>query len=266
MRQIPCIIAFIAATQPLGACRPAVDAPDSIEEMVVFAFARFEEEPALQAVVAPVHAWADEHEEQAREGWAVDQLSADDLATARVDDVDLDGLIGALGLADYTSGLRDVLDGITSPDKAAIYERTESSVVTSESGDRACFLDGDCETYAFEVEEVTKMPVIGRSKRTVRSELRWVDAEGEPFVVMRQVSPDPVAFYADVPLMAIDQQYGLVVLRPVAGGGVRRVEAFWVEARVIGADLPEGFAVHITVGQFQKAASDIDAWVDAGKP
>jgi len=259
MRSIPCIIALAAG------CQPAVQAPDTVEEMVVFAFARFEEAEALQAVVDPVHAWADDHEEQAREGWAVARLSEEDLATAQVEDVELEGLIGALGLADYRSELSVVLDAITSPDKAAIYERTETSEVTFEQGDRACFVAGDCEQYVFETVETTKMPVIGRSTRRLRSELRWVDTAQERFVVMRQVSPDPVAFHAEVPLLAIDQQYGLVVLRPRPDGGVRRVEAFWVEARVIGADLPEGFAVRLTVSQFQKAAADIDAWAE-GSP
>lgn len=229
----------------------------------MFAFARFQDTPSLQAVVAPVHTWADANEVQAREGWAVARLSADDLATAGVDDADLGGLIGALGLADYTASMRDVLDGITSPDKDEIYERTESVDVLWEDGDRACFLDGDCESYAFEIVETTKMPVIGRSTRRLRSELRWVTRDEERFVVMRQVGPDPVEFHAQVPLMAIDQQYGLVVLRPRPSGGVRRVEAFWVEARVIGTDLPEGFAVQLTVSQFQKAAEDIDAWAAA---
>ncbi len=110
-------------------------------------------------------------------------------------------------------------------------------------------------------EETTRIAVIGRSTRRTVNELRWITIDGVQHAVMRQVSPEGVTFHADVPLMAIDQQYGVVLLRPVDGGGVRRVEAFWVEARVIGAELPEGFAVRLTVDQFQKAADDIDAYV-----
>lgn len=245
----------------LAGCAPAVQAPDTIEEMVVFAFARFDDPPALGAVAPEIRAWADTHETDAADGFAVAQLAPGDLEAAGVRAPDVDDLLGALGIADYRAPLDVVVDAITSPDRASIYPNTESFGVSEVDGDRTCFLAGDCLSYAFTSTETTRVPLLGRSDRVVRNALRWVDDEaGVRWLVMRQVAPDGVSFRAEVPLMAIDQQYGVVVLGPRPDGGVRRVEAFWVEARVLGADVPEGFAVQLTVRQFQDSADAIDAW------
>ncbi len=104
----------------LGACRPPLDPPDSVEEMVVFAFREFATEGAVELVANDVHAWTDAHEEDAREGWFVADLTPEDLADVEGVAGPLDGLIGALGLATYRSDLDPVLEAITSPDKATI--------------------------------------------------------------------------------------------------------------------------------------------------
>jgi len=244
----------------LFACKPATPAPDTIEDMVVWAFASYDDPEALAEVAQPIHDWADAHEEAAREGWSVSDLTVDDLAMADVPDADIEGVIGALGLADYASDLDDVVGVITHPDRTQVYDHSEEFSIDHQVGDRACFLSRECDRYEFTSTETTKVALLGRSTRTVRSELLWLSAESE-FMIMRQTAPDPVEFHADIPLMGIDQQYGLALLRALPGGGVRRVEAFWVEARLLGSDLPEGLAVRTTVNQFQKAADDIDAWL-----
>jgi len=242
------------------ACKPPEPAPENMEDLVVFSFEHFQDDEQLALTMEPALEWAALHEEEAREGWLVSDLREEHLTAVGIDEPNLENLVGALGIADYTSSLDDVLLGLTHLNKDTLYERTESFAVLEEDGDRTCFLGEGCSRYGFTTEETTKVPFLGRSTRTVATEFTWVNTSTQRCAAMRQVAPEPVAFHAAVPLMGIDQQYGLVILCPYESG-VRRIEAFWVEARLLGSDLPEGIAVRTTVNQFQKAADDLDAWV-----
>ncbi len=258
-------------------CRPAVQAPTDIEAMMAFGFVHFDDPDHLEAMVDGAFTWLEDERARAREagtpstvddeGYAVDQLTPADLEAAGVPGVDVDGIVGALGAVSYVIEAPLVAAGITHPDKGAIYEGTEQWEILSSEGSREDFLRGESDRYAFVASEVSRIPLLGTATRTTESALRWVvgDASGARFLAMRQLDPDPTDF--TTPLLAVDQQYGLTLLADAPDGGTLRLEAIWVDARVLGAELPEGFAVRQAVGRMAKSAADMDAYfLDGGEP
>ncbi|MBW1879023.1 MAG: hypothetical protein JRJ84_11720, partial [Deltaproteobacteria bacterium] len=61
-------------------------------------------------------------------------------------------------------------------------------------------------------------------------------------------------------LMRVYQQYSFAMVY-VDGDGSRRMEAFWVDAEIIGMDVPEGFAVNQAIKQMHDSAELIDDFV-----
>lgn len=253
------LLTWVAA---LPGCR-VVEAPDRLEELVVYGFVHFDEEdPAyLQAMADNLIPAAEQHLEALAEGYHVDALTAGDLAAVGIA-ADVTSIIGALGRASYTHALDDVLCGVTWPDKAEVFDAYVSYEILEEEGDRGCFLEGACDRYGFRARQTVEVTLLGASTQELEVGFRHVArADGEPVVVSRVLAPDPIEFSTS--LLAVDQQYALVVLVP-EGAGTRRLEAFWVDASMVDVDMPEYFAVNMAVGEMQDQADRVDAFLAEG--
>ena len=248
----------------LGGCK-VVDAPETLEALVVFGFVHFDDDIAyLEAVGEGLFPEVEAHADELAEGYFVDLLTADDLALAGVEAAQTEGIIGALGRAEYTNGLDPVLCGMTWPDKA----NTEAfgsyrSFEVEDDGNLACFLARECDRYDTVATQTVDASILGEATQSFQRSFRWVEpADGDPYVVSRLLAPEPIAFSTEI--LAVDQQYSFVVLHS-DGGHTRRIETFWVEARALGFELPEGYAVSSAVKTMQNQADEIDAFIDAGE-
>ena len=239
-----------------------VEAPDTLEELVVFGFQHFDDEEAyLQAMGEKLIPAVEEHLDELGEGYHVDALDETHLAAAGVDSPDAVSIIGALGAAHYDHDLDGAVCGVLFPDKEEIFDNYLVYDL-DDDGNLECFLAGECDRYSSSAEQTVQVPVLGEASQTVQRDFRWVRPRGqEAYVVSRSLAPEPIEFTTT--LMAVDQQYALVVLVPYEGG-TRRVETFWVEARVLGMDVPEYFAVTSAVNEMQDQADRIDEWLDSG--
>jgi len=243
----------------LGGCK-VVEAPETIEELVVFGFEHFGDEPEyLVAMGDNLFPLIEEDLEGLDTGFHVDNLGAEHLAAAGVEAPDVTSIIGALGAVEYSNSLDAVLCAVTYGDKQAIFDHyVEYEVV--KGGNLSCFLDRECSNYALTYEQTVTVTLLGDSTQTVDRSFRWVEPDdGEPYVVSRGLAPDPVEFNTNI--MEVDQQYDLYILQPV-DGIVRRTDAFWVEARFLGADLPEYFVVDQAVSTMREHAEAIDEFIN----
>lgn len=247
----------------LGGCH-AVQAPETIEELVVFGFQHFEDkdEQALVDMEANLSPLVVDNIDQMTEGYAVNQLTAEDLADAGVEDVDVTEIIGAMGAIDYRHDLDAILDPMTHEHKDELFPDNWIVYDVLEQTDRACFLAHECDTYDFVVNQTAKVPALGEATQTLDQSLRWVHREdGTAFIVWRTLAPEPIEFTSN--LMAVHQQYALVVIAP-NGSVARRIESFWVDAEFIGMDVPEYSAVNNAVKQMGIQADRIDDFLDGG--
>jgi hypothetical protein len=244
-------------------CKKVVEAPDDLEELVVYSFVNFDNEDAevLVAAEANIIPEVNTHEDEMAEGFLVNSLTAADLEAVGVTDPDVTEIVGALGVVDYRHSLDEVLGPITSENKDQIFDNFLEFEIL-EQGDRDCFLSGECERFDQKIHEVTNVQLIGDADRTYTNSLRWLNGEETPRAVMiRQLNPDPVEFEGSALNMTVFQQYSFVLLYE-EGGHARRVEAFWVDFELVGMNVPDNFAVANSVNQMAAQAEKIDAYLD----
>ena len=203
--------------------------------------------------------WVDDNYDEMTDGWRVNNLTVEHLEAAGVEDPDLENVLGAVAAADYTHGLDDVLEILVADNKDELFEQVEMFEVLEQT-DVDCFLAETCESWTYTATQTVRVPLLGRSTQTWTQTLRWVYPEdGERFVVGRSLSPEPVEFSTNI--VAVDQSYAMFFIYP-NGEATRRAEAFWVESRVIGADVPDTFAVSQAANQIVNQAERVDEVID----
>jgi hypothetical protein len=239
-----------------------VDAPETLEELVVFGFVHFDESEAfLRATADNLIPLAEEHLEDLQDGYYVDLLENEDLEATGVEAPDVEGIIGALGSADFGYPVLDVIRLQTRLDKVEFYENLHEYTVEDIDGDLSCFLDGDCRSLAMTLTEVTDLPVIGIATTTHRRALRWVRlTDGREVLCSRGLNPAGVDLTTNI--IEVRQQYSFYCSYP-APENARRLEAIWVDAYLLGADIPIAWAVDQVVGEMQSNADRADDILDA---
>ena len=91
MRIYPSLLSFALIT----ACRPP-EAPDTIEEMMVYGFThQADDEEHILALADKLIPFMEAHEEELAEGYEVSALTTEDLAAAEVSADAVDGVVGA---------------------------------------------------------------------------------------------------------------------------------------------------------------------------
>lgn len=250
----------LLAALSTAACT-VVDAPTEVEDLVVFGFEHFEDPPRfLEAVHFGLAPWVDDHFDEMVDGWRVNNLTEAHLEAAGVEDPELDDVLGAIAAADYRHTVEDVVPLLAHPEKDELYEQVIDFQILEDT-DLDCFLAHECETYTYTARQTVRVALLGESTQTFDQVLRWVTTEaGETFVVGRTLSPTPVEFSTSI--VAVDQQYALFLVYPWEGAA-RRAEAYWVESRIIGADVPDTFAVSQAARQIVTQAERVDDAIDA---
>ena len=193
------------------------------------------------------------------EGVGVGELTTEQPAAAGIENESTESIAGAMGLVPYRSDVDEVLSIIIADDKEVYFDNFE--VFTPEDrSDRACFVAHTCDTFEQYIEETVDVAVLGRSERMYTNTFQWLEREDLGAVlVIRSLSPDPIVFSTD--FAKVHQQYSLAWVLP-DGDGARRVEAFWIDAEVIGLDVPDSFAVDSAVGGMRRTAESVDAAID----
>lgn len=240
-------------------CKP-IEAPQNLEELVVFGFVHHQEDGYPEATSEELLPLANQKFEDLQDGYSVHSLTSTDLEEAGMVSPDATDIIGALGGVNYTHSVDEVLSILTRGDKEDLYDDTPVYDL-NDTTDIDCFLARECETLEQEITEATEVAILGLSTRTFTQQYRWVEPEGmEPMVLIRTLCPEGVSF--DVDWLVVFQQYAFIALYPHEGGA-RRIETFWVDAEFIGMDVPESTAVNNAVGQMAAQAEDVDALIDA---
>lgn len=245
----------------LSGCK-VVDAPESLEELVVFGFVHFEdEEDFLIETAEGLIPIAEDSVEELTEGYRVDELTSEDLTAVGIENADVQGIIGAMGLADYTHDIDEVARMISHRQKDELFEDTLEYEVLEES-ERVCFLDHRCLEYFQRIRETTSVPLLGDATREFDSAYRWVEHEDYGWILfIRTLSPDPVTFSSNV--VKVNQQHSFAMLYE-PGNTARRVEAFWVDAQIIGLDVPDSYAVDTAVQSMADRAELVDTEIEGG--
>ncbi len=245
----------------LGAGCKVIDAPENLEELVVFGFVHYDDgqswvDAAAEGLVPFVQA----DEGELADGYRVDSLGADHLAAAGIDrDAELD-IIGAAGKVQLRSTLDEVAAALTYPHMDEVFSRTTAYDVVSET-DRDCFLAGECPMHQHAGTRTVNQGFFGDATQAFSMVFRWAFLEdGMRALMIRTLVPEPTEM--STVWLRIDENYALNILFPNEDG-TARLETNWVNARVIGVDIPDSVALDATLSGMQTQAEELDAWVEA---
>lgn len=241
-------------------CRPP-EAPDTIEEMMLFGFDTYhEEDPAwMQALGEKLIPWVDNHLVEAAEGYEINALTAENLATVGLEVPVTEGIIGAVVALDYDIPLQTLGEGLSHLHQEEIFENY-LEFTRDTSVDRDCFLDGECPVYDTSDSIHSDVGFLGIEMWSeLTASLRWLTLpDGTRALAHRHLGPDPVLFNVD--WMAVHQQYSFTFSWERADGGSRRAQAIWVEGEVISDDFSESALLNIGITAIHNAAEDMTAW------
>ncbi|MEQ1504425.1 MAG: hypothetical protein ABMB14_19445 [Myxococcota bacterium] len=245
----------------LSACK-VVDAPEDLESLMVFGFVNFDDPDFLAATEEQLLPLIDANEaDLTDDGYRVNSLTTEDLEAAGIDATNEGGIIGAMGLVTYTNTIDPVVETVSAEDKAAMWPDNFVQYEVLDQSDRPCFLDHGCDQLDQTVHETAKVALLGEAERTY--DATYVRLESDdlpPAVFVRQISPEEMKFSSG--LAVVHQQYSFVMMYQEEGHTARRIEAFWVDAEIIGLDVPDSYAVDQAVLQMSDQAERVDAWID----
>ena len=246
----------------LNACK-VVDAPENLEELAVFTLVNLDERQSVvdDAATGLVDLFESD-EGQIEQGYRVAALTTDDLASMGIDKQLEEGVVGAVGQVQMGSSLDDVANVVTLANLATVFSRTERYEVTLDAdSDRACFLRRECDRLAQTGERQNDQPLIGKTVQQFDQLFRWAKTEDERDVLLfRTLVPDETEMLADVPLAALHQNY-IIAAVWTSAGTTMRVESNWVDAEILGLDLPDSLLLDQVVNAMEKQAEEIDAFV-----
>jgi hypothetical protein len=237
----------------------AVDAPERLEELVVFGFVHHLDDEAFpRAAAEGIDALRVEHAAALIDGLRVDDLGQEDLDEAGVETTVQKGIVGVAATSEYASSLDQIAVAWTWPDMSEVLQSTLDYRIDHRDGDRDCFVAQDCDQYAIDAWRVTDAGLFGDATSEFRREFRWVPSDAGTVLAVRDLVPEKVEMSGGV--VAIHQQFAYTLWFP-AGSGTQRFDAFWVDAEVIGLDVPDTFAIDLAVSSLGKAAEDVDRFV-----
>lgn len=246
----------------LTACK-VVDAPENLEELTVFSLVNLDDRQSVVDDAADrLVALFEEDEGQIEQGYRVAALTTDDLVQIGIDKELEEGVIGAVGQVSMASSLDEVADIVTRADLANVFSRTERYETTLiDDSDRACFRTRKCDRMAQTGERQTDQPLIGKSVQQFEQLFRWAQtADGREVLLFRTLVPEETEMLAPVPIAALRQNYILAAIWS-RDGQTQRVEANWVDAEILGLDLPDSILLDQVVNAMETQADEIDAFV-----
>ncbi|MCB9698696.1 MAG: hypothetical protein H6738_18080 [Alphaproteobacteria bacterium] len=241
-----------------------IDAPEDLEDLAVFAFRTFaDDDPAFPTTaVDGLQPVLTTNAEELAAGYRVTELTEADLEAVGLTSTIDDGITGMAATASYDSDADDIAAAWTNPHMDEVIASTLAYELISEDGDRDCFLDHACERYAVQARRVNDMSLFGTSEQVFTRELRWAWSETleRELLTARDLAPDPSTMSSD--FVAVDQQYSYSLFLPEESGTLR-FDTFWLEVRVIGLDIPDTFALDMSISMMGNTADQVDAWVAA---
>lgn len=234
-----------------------VDAPESVEELVVFGFVNFDEGPEFLEAFAAGAVDARANTPDLVDGVRTDSLTPDILFDNDFsNNPDANEVFGVAATIDFESDFDSVVDAVTG-DMSTVIPSTEIYERTVVQGDRDCFLTHACDAFDMDVRRVVG-GFWGTGEQQVLAQFRWTTLEdGTDVMVYRSLAPDPME--TDSVLFKAHQHFTLYTL--VDASVPEKFETHWVEAELIGIDLPDTFAIDSAVSSMQSQVEDIDAFI-----
>jgi hypothetical protein len=248
----------------LAACSRPPPAPETLDELMAFAFAHTadEDDRSLVEACGNLSAWLEGNLASTVEGYEVFDLQAEAVEALGDTPPDLDHLVGA-AVGHASPHPADVLGGQNAvPDGTDLSVPPEEGVGRIYRTDAACFDAGDCDWLESEewIDD-SGLPLGVSADVHWYQEWRWVHLDAGRAMLQRYWLVEPIDFNVD--FLEVDHQYFLWVFLPNADGTSRSVQATWISATLTGAPVPESVALSLVVDEMGGTAQSLDDTIAA---
>ncbi|MBM4390191.1 MAG: hypothetical protein FJ090_03640 [Deltaproteobacteria bacterium] len=243
----------------LAACSVPDPAPTELEDLIGWMYGHLaDDEPAaLGEGSVNLDRWTDAHLDETLEGYQVDVLTDEIVATLGAGERDLEGLEGvAVGYEhaehmDVDALARGVMvdPRETRPDMYLEYESEELE------GTRECFGEGTCDWLEYTSHAVQDLGLGVLMTIDAQVQARRYDTPLGEAWAYRYWTTEPPELSTD--LVALDQTYFFWAFVP-HGDRVRSMQASWVVVQVLDADLDSDLVLHLWVKGMIDGAREID--------
>jgi hypothetical protein len=247
----------------LVGCR-VVDAPETIEELVIFGFVQHSTPDPIWPTTFATNLLPelDSHADALEKGYRVGSLGPEDIDEAGFQAAGEGEVAGVAATSTLDSDMAEVLAVLSLPDITPVFSSSESYEL-KEHSDRDCFLKGSCEFYTYSFRRTINLGILGSVTQEALGSFRRLSLEdGTEVALWQTAAPSPGEVTGG--LMTVQQQYSEDLFLPGEEGGTRRVTAMWLDAQLADADLPDSLLISTSVNSLEKANGELDDFVTAG--
>lgn len=249
-------------------CRRPPDAPVELDDLCAFLFAHFADEDTwwLEPGVDNLHLWLDGVDEegnprldQTLEGYAVHNLTEEDLLTVESEATTLVDLAGAAVGFDSAFAVDDMAEPLIIEEQEVVFPDSYDAHEREFLTDPDCFFDHECD-YVKTTNHVEASYALGLKVTTEAiAEYRWVPHRGEWALLHRTYLLQP----AEVSMSFIDvnAQYYVGATLPQEDGTALRLSTTWISARLGSGAPPEAAALNLVINSMIKDGETLDEYL-----
>jgi hypothetical protein len=240
-----------------------LDAPDAVEDLMVFGLLNYEEARGREAFVNQAQTAYDEHQRRLRDGLRVDSLTSEDLLAGGLSQqLPEDGtVVGVAATLSFDSDFEDVVRVLTGDMSQVVSGTRTYERAAYDPADRDCFLARDCDALDIDVSREVG-GFWGTAIQDVTVQFRWVErSDGTEVFLFRGMAPEP--FETDSTIYQTNQHYQFYSM--VDGpDGPTKLEAHWVDAIAIGVPVPDQLLADGAVNEMKNHRDQIDDFIADG--
>ena len=242
------------------ACKRPPDAPGELEELCEYLFLHMQDDETeeLQAGLMNLEAWLDADLQSTSEGYTINKLSLEAIATTGKTSENTDNLVGAAVATESVYGMTRLAEALVTDDQAELWSDNYNVFDRTYDSDASCFPDRECEsltgaTYG-EATWAGLIDVVSQSS----VEFRWVETESGWMMMQRSWLDKPAEVSWES--VEVNGQYFLGILLP-DGGETIRMQATWIDTDYGSLPVDEDFALNQVVKSMQDTSATLEDWI-----
>jgi hypothetical protein len=242
------------------ACKPPPDAPGELEELCEYLFLHMadEETEELEAGLFNLDAWLTADMESTAEGYTINKLSQEAIATTGKSSENTDNMVGAAVATESVYGITRLTEALVTDDQAELWADNYNVFDRNYDSDASCFPDRECETLTGttygEATWAGLIDVVSQSS----VEFRWVETELGWMMMQRSWLDEPAEVSWES--VEVNGQYFLAILLP-ADSGTIRMQSTWIDTDYGSLPVSEDFALNQVVKSMQATSETLEEWI-----
>ena len=246
------------------ACDSPAPAPTTFDDLCAFVFEHGadDEQQQLSEGTENLTNWLATRQEEAAEGYVIDNLDPAWVEQHEGKPYDLTDLLGVAYAMRFEHSLERMLENDLDDDETAhIDEQGRTTSKRSYNSPHQCFIDGTCDFVSYDAEAITPYPLGIEAVVKFRTEFRRFQTARGQAVISRTWLVAPSDFNWD--WIELELSYIMSLMVEIEPGLVERTEATWMLGRFADAPIPLDMVLTLALETMKNNAKSYRALLDA---